>query len=64
MVGWLCFMSHRQQGHSETAPPFTVPCEGHEARFFTPFLPGIEPWAVAWQSITPSLRHASYTDNL
>ena len=25
LVGWLCFMSHRQRGHLETAPPFTVP---------------------------------------
>ena len=33
-VGWLCFMSHRQSGHLEMAPKFTVPCEGHEARFF------------------------------
>ena len=33
MVGWLCFKSHRQRGHLETAPPFTVPCEGREARF-------------------------------
>ena len=33
MVDWLCFTSHQQQGHLETAPPFTVPCEGHEARF-------------------------------
>ena len=24
--------SHRQRGHLETAPPFTVPCEGREAR--------------------------------
>ena len=31
LVGWLCFTSHRQQGHLETAPPFTVPCEGREA---------------------------------
>ena len=31
-VGWLCFTSHRQRGHLETAPPFTVPCEGREAR--------------------------------
>ena len=30
--GWLCFTSHRQQGHLETAPPFTVPCKGCEAR--------------------------------
>ena len=28
----LCLTSHRQRGHSETAPLFTVPCEGHEAR--------------------------------
>ena len=33
LVGWLCFTSHQQRGHLETAPPFTVPCEGHEARF-------------------------------
>ena len=32
LVGWLCFKSHRQRGHLETAPPFTVPCEGREAR--------------------------------
>ena len=32
MVGWLFLMSHRQRGHLETAPPFTVPCEGHEAQ--------------------------------
>ena len=29
---WLCFTSHRQRRHLETAPPFTVPCEGREAR--------------------------------
>ena len=28
----LCLTSHRQRGHSETAPPFTVPCEGREPR--------------------------------
>ena len=32
IVGWLCLTSHRQRGHLETAPPFTVPCEGREAR--------------------------------
>ena len=32
LVGWLCFTSHRQRGHLETAPPFTVPCEGREVR--------------------------------
>ena len=29
----MCFTSHRQRGHLETAPQFTVPCEGREARF-------------------------------
>ena len=28
----LCFTSLQQRGHLETAHPFTVPCEGHEAR--------------------------------
>ena len=32
LVGWLCLTSHRQRGHLETAPPFTVPCEEREAR--------------------------------
>ena len=32
LVGWLCLTSHRQRGRLETAPPFTVPCEGREAR--------------------------------
>ena len=32
LVGWLCLTSHRQRDHIETAPPFTVPCEGREAR--------------------------------
>ena len=32
MVGWLCLTSHRHRGHLETAPPFTAPCEGREAR--------------------------------
>ena len=31
LVGWLCLTSHRQRGHLDTAPPFTVPCEGREA---------------------------------
>ena len=32
LVGWLCLTSHRQRGHLETVPPFSVPCEGLEAR--------------------------------
>ena len=39
LVGWLVVFyvpsqrSHRQRGHLETVTPFTVPCEGCEARF-------------------------------
>ena len=32
LVGWLCLTSHRQRGHLETTPPFTVPCERREAQ--------------------------------
>ena len=33
LVCSLCFTSHRQRGHLETAPAFTVPCEGRESGF-------------------------------
>ena len=35
MVGWLfgCVLRPIDTGHLETAPSFTVPCEGHNARF-------------------------------
>ena len=60
MVGCV-FMSHRQQGHLETAPPFTVPCKEREARFLHRSHWESKPWVVAWQSITLALRHASST---
>ena len=28
----MCLTSLQQRGHLEMAPPFTVPCEGREAR--------------------------------
>ena len=28
----VCFTSLQQRGHLEMVPPFTVPCEGREAR--------------------------------
>ena len=28
----VCFTSLQQRCHLDTAPPFTVPCEGREAR--------------------------------
>ena len=37
LYSWLCFMSIQQRGQLETAPPFTVPCEGCEARFLHRF---------------------------
>ena len=27
IVGWLCFTSHRQRNHLETASPFSVPAK-------------------------------------
>ena len=33
MICWFCFTPHRQRGHLETAPPFTVPCKGREGQF-------------------------------
>ena len=32
MVAWLCLTSHRLRGQLDTAPPFTVTCEGREAQ--------------------------------
>ena len=32
LVGWLCLTFHRQRGHLEMAPPFTVTFEGREVR--------------------------------
>ena len=56
-VGWLCLTSHRHRGHLETAPPFTVPYEGREARIL--HRTGGKPRAVTWQSFTQPLRHTS-----
>ena len=49
-----CFTSHRQPGHLETAPPFTVPCEGCEARFFQP----CRHVAVLYTTAAPRKLHA------
>ena len=42
-------------------PPIHCPLRRTCSSAFTPFPPGIEPRAVAWQSITLPLRHASST---
>ena len=57
----LCFTSLQQQGHLETAPPFTVHCEGREARKIHRSHRESNPGIVAWQSISLPLRHASST---
>ena len=62
LVGWLCFTSNRQRGHLETAPPFTVPCEGLDARFLhrskresNPKLwSGVTGYKTLWRSGTAS----------
>ena len=48
LVGWLCFTSHRQRRMWSSV--------------LTPFPPGIEQWAVAWQSMTLPLRHTTASD--
>ena len=58
-VGWLCFTSHRQRGHFKDGTPIYSPLWRTWSSVFTPFPPGIEPRAVAWQSITLPLRHTS-----
>ena len=42
----FCFASLQQQGHLETAPPFTVPFEIHRSNRES------NPRAYAWQSIS------------
>ena len=55
LVGWLCFTSHRLRDHLATAPQLLSLAKDVKLGF-TPFPPGIEPRAVAWQSITRSLK--------
>ena len=52
----LCFTSLQQRGHLDMAPPFTVPCKGMKFGKYTVPTTGIEPQAVAWQSITLSYK--------
>ena len=59
LVGWLCFTSHRQLGHLETAPPFTVPCEGHKRKFYTIPTRNRTLGRHVAVHITPPLRHTS-----
>ena len=57
LVGWLCFTSHRQQGHLETAPPFTIPSfQRMWSSVFTPYPPGIEPCQLHLYGFTSLLN--------
>ena len=58
MVGWLCLATHRQRGHLETAPPFTVPCTERETWFLHRSHQELNP---AWQYITQPLHHTRST---
>ena len=59
LVSWLCLTSNRQRDDLETAPPFTVPCEGRGGQLLYLTARGIEPRVVVWQPITQLLHHAS-----
>ena len=61
MVGWLCFTSHRQQGHLETAPHSLSLLKDVKLSVYTAPTK-IEPQAVAWQFISQPLCHASFKD--
>ena len=63
----LAFTSHQQRGHSQTAPPFTVPCEGHEAWFLLHFNRESNPGcrvAIHYTTAAPHQLHLLYTDLL
>ena len=61
-VGWLCLPSHRQRGHLETAPPFTVPCKGRKGRFYAVPTGNRTPGrCVVVHYTTDAPRHASST---
>ena len=62
----LCFMSLQQLGHLETATPFTVPCEGREARqihrFYRESNPGRR-MAVNYATAAACKLHEEYKYN-
>ena len=58
--GWLCLTSHRQRGHYETAPPFTVLCEGREARFLHRPHGELNPGSSRGHNITAATRQLHY----
>ena len=60
LVGWLVVFSVPSTARSfRDCTPIYCPLRRTWSSVFTPFRPGIEPRAVAWQSITLPLRHAS-----
>ena len=62
LVGWLVvFYVPSTEGSFRDGTPIYCPLRRTLNSVNTPFLPGIEPRAVAWQSITLPLRKKKYT---
>ena len=60
LVGWLVVFYVPSTAMSfRDGTPIYCPLRRTWSSVDTPFPPGIEPRTVAWQSITPPLRHAS-----
>ena len=63
LVGWLVVFNVPSKARSfRDGTPIYCPLGRTWSSIDTPFQPGIEPRAVAWQSITLPLRYASSTD--
>ena len=62
MVGWLVMFNVPSTARSfRDGTPIYCPLRRTWSSINTPFRPGIEPWAMAWQSITLPLHYASST---
>ena len=64
LVGWLVVFNVPSTARSfRDGTPIYCPLRRTWSSINTPFRPGFEPRAVAWQSITLPLRYASSTGN-
>ena len=57
MIDWLCFTSHRQRGHLETAPQLTVP-------YLHIHMYILYSYTVSIQTDTNEYRACNYTSNV
>ena len=63
LVGWLVVFNVPSTARSfRDGTPIYCPLRRTRSSINTPFRPGIEPRAVAWQSITLPLRYASFRE--